>query len=57
MTADVVYSDFSKAFDSVYSLNYSFNYHSDIKYELLAWLNSFLVDRCQCVSIYEVLSE
>ena len=49
---DVVYIDFSRAFDSVvYSKlfikleSYGFNH------ELLAWIKSFLVDRCQRVVI------
>ena len=49
---DVVYIDFSKAFDSVVYSKLLIKLSSyGIKYELLAWLNSFLVGRCQCVSI------
>ena len=48
----VVYIDFSKAFDSVvYSKSLIKLSSHGIKYELLAWLNSFLVGRCQYVSI------
>ena len=55
---DVVYIDFSKAFDSVVYSKLLIKLSSyGIKYELLAWLNSFLVGRCQCVSIDGVFSE
>ena len=55
---DVVYIDFSKAFDSVVYSKLLIKLSSyGIKYELLAWLNSFLVGRCQCVSIDGFFSE
>jgi hypothetical protein len=55
---DIIYIDFSKAFDSVvYSKLFVKLSGYGIQYELLAWIKSFLLDRFQCVSIDGVQSD
>ena len=54
---DVIYIDFSRAFDSVVYPKLFVKLRSyGIQYELLAWIVAFLSDRSQCVSIDGVLS-
>ena len=49
---DVIYTDFSKAFDSVPHERLLAKLRSiGIKGKLLSWIRSFLQDRIQCVSI------
>ena len=55
---DVVYVDFSRAFDSVvhYELIYKLTKYG-ISGSLLQWINAFLTDRYQCVIIEHSFSE
>ena len=57
-SVDVVYIDFSRAFDSVvYSKLFIKLESYGFRYELLAWLKSFLVDRYQRVVIDGLFSD
>jgi hypothetical protein len=56
-SVDVIYIDFSKAFDSIVYSKLLFKLSSlGIKGKLLAWLAAFLHNRSQCVAIENVFS-
>jgi hypothetical protein len=55
---DDVYTDFSKAFDSVNHLALTYKLEwSGIKGDLLRWLDSYLRDRFQIVKLFQHLSK
>ena len=57
LSADVVYFDFSKAFDSVPHARLLLKLQAyGINGQLLSWFKNFLTGRCQCVKINSVLS-
>ena len=57
LSTDVVYFDFSKAFDSVPHTRLLLKLQAyGINVQLLSWFKSFLMGRRQCVKINDVLS-
>ena len=56
-TVDVIYIDFSRAFDSVVHSKLIYKLSNlGISENLLQWIEAFLADRCQCVVVEHCFS-